>query len=127
MGFCDYVMLEQGCRVYGLTERSMFQTKSLYAGGAEFTITRDGKLVEHTYRYEDNPDHPITGSPLLKRIPLGQKVIDYHGDILLHYYGPDDSSLKLVARFTHGRLEWLRPLSDYPEVTRNLLVEKGAR
>jgi hypothetical protein len=129
MGFCDYVTLEQGCQEYGLTERRSFQTKSLYAGGAEFTITRDGKLVEHSYRYEDDPDriHPITGSPLLKRIPLGEKVIDYHGDILLHYYGTDDISLELVARFTHGRLEWLRPLAEYPEENRVLLVDQGAQ
>ncbi len=129
MGFCDYITLEAGCQEYGLTDRSTFQTKNLYAGGAEFTITLEGRLLEHCYRYEDDHEriHLITGHTMLKRIPVGQRIIDYHGDILLHYCGSDDFSLELVARFTHGRLESLRPLSGYPEANSILLVDQGAR
>jgi hypothetical protein len=107
----------------------MLQTKSLYAGGVEFTITQDGKLVEHLYRYEDDPDRipSTTGSPRFKHTPIGERMIEYHGDILLHHYGTEKNSLELVARFTNGQLEWLRPLADYPEVNRMLLVEQGAR
>jgi hypothetical protein len=67
------------------------------------------------------------GSPLLKRAPKGERVIDYHGDILLYHYQADKSWLELVARFTHGRLEWLRSLADYPEENRVLLMEQGTR
>ncbi len=124
MGFCDYLTVEQEC---GAFRGGRCCTKNLCQTSGEYTITRDGKLVEQLYRYEDDPErvHPLTGAPLLKRVPIGERVIEYHGDILL--YTADDPALELVARFTHGRLEWLCPLEDYPEVNRKLLVEQGAR
>lgn len=129
MGFSDSVTIEQEYAEYGIGKGERFQTKSLYAGMGEFTITEGGNLVEHLYRIEDDPDsrNPITGWPRGKRVDMGRKVIEYHGDILLHRMEPDRQPQEIVVRFTHGRLEWLRPLSEYPEVNRGLLVEQGAR
>lgn len=129
MGFCDYVTLEQEHAEYGVARGSRFQCKSLYAAGTEFTITRDGRLVEHLFRYESDPGrtHPGTGSPLPGRVPCGERAIDYHGDLLLYHCGPGESPRELVARFTHGRLEWLRALDEYPEENHALLLEQGAR
>ena len=53
-------------------------------------------------------------------------MIDYHGDILFTMR-PTNRSSEFVARFTHGRLEWIRPLEHYPEANRRLLMEQGAR
>jgi hypothetical protein len=121
MGFCDYVTLQNGCREYGVPQGSLLQTKSLYAGGGEFTITADGTLVEHLCRFEQ-----AEGRPYYRRVPTGERVIDYHGDILLTH-AADEQVSEFVARFTHGRLEWIRPLEDYPEANRGLLMEQGAR
>lgn len=131
MGFSDNLRLEAAYPEYGVPRGAPFQTKSLYAGGGEFTITVDGQLVEHRYRYEEDPErsHPYGDWPMPKpkRVSLGDRVIAYHGDILLIYNGPDKRWLELVARFTQGRLEWLRPLEEYPEENRVLLIEQGAR
>jgi hypothetical protein len=124
MGFCDYLSFEKEYPEHGISKKTLCQTKSLYAGGAEFTITTDGKLVEHLYRYEDDPGrvHPVTRMPRWKRIAIGQKEIAYHGDIFIHCDGPE-----LIARFTHGRLEWIRSVDEYPEENRALLREQGSR
>ena len=129
MGFYDDVTLESGCQECGIPQGSTLQSKSLYAGGGVFTITRDGKLVEQLHHYEDVPAqlNPVTGWPLSRRVLDGQREIAYHGDILLSYVGADDRHRELVARFTHGQLEWIRPVEDYPEENRVLLVEQGAR
>jgi hypothetical protein len=129
MGFCDYVTVDREDMDRAIISGSRWQTKSLYASGAEFTITTSGKLVEHLYRYDEDPEdiHGITRLPLRKRIPAGEKVIDYHGDILLYRSLPDDALHNVVARFTNGKLEWIRSLEDYPEENRCLLVEQGAR
>jgi hypothetical protein len=129
MGFADNVVLEQASQEYGLKAGTTFQTKSLYAGGGEFTITSDGKLVEHRYRYEDDPTsrHSVGHWGRSKRVHVGDTVIDYHGDILLHGVQPDYSPKEFVARFTHGRVEWIRPAEEYPEENRRLLVEQGTR
>jgi hypothetical protein len=129
MGFCDDVTLERAYPEYGMAARRTLQSKSLYAGGGIFTITRDGKLVEHLYRYEEDPEHvyPFSRQPTLRRVAVGERVIDYHGDILLYQTGEADRVRELVVRFTNGLLEWVRPLEDYPEGNRRLLVEQGAR
>src|ERR1700733_14246386 len=103
MGFCDYIKLEIASPENGVKEGTMFQSKSLYAGGGEFTITAEGKLVEHRYRHEDDPAIPHSNRCWLrgKRIHVGDRVIEYHGDILLHGSMPDGASKQLVARFTH--------------------------
>jgi hypothetical protein len=128
MGFHDNVRLEKAYPEYSLAAGAVFQTKNLYQSSGDFIITEDGKLVQRLYRYEDDPDrrHPDLGSPLPKRVDLGEKVIDYHGDLLL-WHSDADSRLQLVVRFAHGRLEWIRPFSDYPEDNRVLILEQGAR
>lgn len=131
MGFYDNVRLLRWYPEYDVPAGRQFQTKSLYAGGGDFTITEDGQLIEHLYRYEDDPEQtsPITGEPLKKAIHTRDKVIAYHGDISLLAWcdSPDERIQEIVARFTHGVLEWLRPISDYPEDNRTLLREQGAR
>ena len=129
MGFSDYLRFEAPYPEHHIAPDLMYQTKSLYASGAEFTISKDGQLIEHQFRIEEDPDrlNPHTARPLWKRIPIGDRVIDYHGDILL--YGPISGGhpKDVVVRFTHGLLEWIRMAEDYPEVNKTLLLEQGAR
>jgi hypothetical protein len=125
MGFSDKLIIARAYPEFGLQAGTEAQTTSLYAGGSLFTITGDGKLVEHLSRYDDDSD--AGGTPRFKRVHIGDQVIPYHGDILLHIAGADERFHRLVARFTHGQLEWLRPFEEYPEANRQLLIEQGAR
>jgi hypothetical protein len=128
MGLCDYVTLEGEYPGCALPRGSRCQSQSLYAAGSEFAITAEGKLMQHVYRYENDPEqlHPL-GWTRRKRIHLRDEVIAYHGDLLLMYLESAAGLKEWVARFTHGRLEWIKPLDDYPEANRRLLTEQGAQ
>jgi hypothetical protein len=50
------------------------------------------------------------------RSHVADKPIAYHGDICLYRTNQSgDLQGAMVARFTDGKLVWLRPLADYPE------------
>lgn len=129
MGFCDDVKMELAYPECGVEAGDMLQTKSLYAGGGRFTITAMGELIEHRYRYEQDPSRALPGFTRLplKAVYIGDRAISYHGDILLWPYKATKPDDQLVARFTHGTLEWVRPICDYPEENQALLLEQGAR
>lgn len=118
MGFYDNVTVERASGEHGIAVGTVFQTKSLYAGGGDFTITSEGVLVEHVHRR-------TAGSQTV--VHVEDRVIEYHGDILLMGQDDADRVLHFVIRFTHGRLEWIRPLSAYPQHNRVFLLEQGAR
>jgi hypothetical protein len=126
MGMFDTVKLESAQPEHGIAAGTTLQTKDLFAVGASFTITADGRLVEHPCCYENDPqDIAVSAKPLpLRQLPLEDRQIAYHGDILLVGEAANgDHLLELVARFTDGRLEWLRPLSTYPAESLGLLIE----
>ena len=129
MGFCDDLTLEKAYPEYAIAPGQVFQTKNLYQGTGDFTISADGELIEHRYRYDQDQQnlHSVTRSPVLKRVPIGDRVIEYHGDILHFGSKADERYRELVVRFTHGRLEWICPLDKYPEANHALLIEQGAR
>jgi|SRR6185295_17023604 len=85
-----------------------FQTKDLDPALMHYTITRDGRLVRHAGR-----DGWGWGSRLDRDIewPL-------HGDLRIYTSEKslDPSWIEYVVRFTHGRVEWIRP---FEEVRRN--------
>ena len=102
MGMFDVVVFDVelpdcGCPVQG----RRFQTKSLDRCLDIYTVTRAGRLR-------------LTGNDLLGSddAPASEEIdIDFHGDIrLLAEKGHDE----YVARFTHGALEWVRPMADMP-------------
>lgn len=77
-----------------------FQTKDLERTLDEYTITRDGRLVRRARQGE-------WGGPGLDRDiewPL-------HGDVSI-YTSQDDVWIEYVVRFTHGRVEWIRPKEE---------------
>lgn len=75
-----------------------FQTKNLECLLDTYTITGDGRLVRHARRgWREETDHDVEW-------PL-------HGDIRF-YTSKDKEWIEYVARFTHGRVEWIRPLAE---------------
>jgi hypothetical protein len=110
MAFVDFVTFDKEYPEFGISRHTILQSKSLHADDGSFTISADGKLIEHLRRREIDPGRldPVTQEPRYRHVRVGDQVIDYHGDILL--YGPASArgSGALVARFTHGRLATAR-------------------
>lgn len=76
----------------------VFQTKNLECLLDTYTITADRRLVRHARRgWRKETDHDVEW-------PL-------HGDIRF-YTSKDKEWIEYVARFTHGRVEWVRPLAE---------------
>lgn len=80
----------------------LFQTKSLDCCLDHYTVTKVGRLC-------------LRGNPVL---PAEQQQADnvdveFHGDIRLR--SVDGQGEQYIARFTHGTLEWVRPMADMPE------------
>lgn len=78
-----------------------FQTKDLENLLDTYTITREGRLVQHA-------DRGGWGAPLDHDVewPL-------HGDIRFYTsVQTEDPWVEYVARFTHGRVEWIRPMEE---------------
>jgi hypothetical protein len=99
------------------SERS-FQTKSLGNCLDRFTITKEGRLILHSVRYESSGKR---GFGMMKSIPTGDVDTEFHGDIeLVARVG--DRLVEYAARFTHGTLEWIRPLSELSEIHKKLLM-----
>ena len=47
------------------------------------------------------------------------------GDIEMHGVTADNKPVDCAARFTHGTLEWIRPLDELDELHRVSLTEKA--
>jgi hypothetical protein len=109
-------------------QKLVYQTKDLDGFMGDFTITRDGRLIEHesdhitvpekerpyygTQEWEDNPICHIFGS--IKKIYTGNKVIDYHGKV--HFYTiVDDELVEYEAVFTHGKVEYIIEVKEERE------------
>lgn len=106
-----------------------FQTKSLSRCLDRLTVTKEGRLILHAFRYESSQEArdiaddtlPLMARmPLLTRIPMGDIDLDFHGDIRLTSTAEGRLD-QYVARFTHGILEWIRPWSEISEVHRSVL------
>ena len=112
MGMFDYVRLE--CEVpglQGLTEE--FQTKSLDPCMAHYTITKSGRLVRSSRDFglfwDVEPSEPLTPEEMVD--------MDFHGDMRM--VTTQGGFKEYVVRFTHGTLEWVRPVEEIPEPKRN--------
>ena len=50
--------------------------------------------------------------------------MQYHGDVV--FSGElDGCVVEYVVRFTHGILEWIRPISEFSEAERDLVVRRN--
>ena len=88
-----------------------FQTKDLERLLANYTITRDGRLVRHARNRQARagPRHRMAASRGHLRFYTSFKI------------SRESVWVEYVARFTHGRVEWIRPRRRY------LLIPKFPR
>jgi hypothetical protein len=88
-----------------------------------FTITRGGRLIHHSARYVPEANPPNAS---LRLVPVDQQDIDmnFHGDILISR-DTDEELQDYVVRFTHGQLEWIRPLALFSEAERAVVVARN--
>ena len=114
-----------------VVQEETFQTKSFDCLLDSYTITRDGRLIHHQVRYESVPEEerPCYGTSeweqsefahligSLKAVPIGDVEIPYHGDV--YFYTSigsretgDYEWFEYQARFTNGRLKWIRRVSE---------------
>jgi hypothetical protein len=102
-----------------------FQTKSLCRMLDRFTITKEGRLIHHSFRYVEvkTPEDPLLP---FRMVPVDPKDIDmeFHGDIRLN--GEKDGKARdYIVRFTHGTVEWIRPIEMFSEKQRTLIDSRS--
>lgn len=102
-----------------------FQTNSLYRLLERYTITREGRLIQHFVRYEYKDTEGDALFPF-RAIPIDQKDIDmeFHGDIRLNGEN-NDKARDYIVRFTHGTVEWIRPIERFSEQQRALIDSRS--
>lgn len=115
MGTFDHVTCELPMPNGSVAIRDFFQTKSLWCSMDHFTITAAGRLIFHRRLYSTSrmPEH------------VADIDMEYHGDIEIHGGTPDGASVRYAVRFTHGAVEWIRPLDSLPELHQFWLMERG--
>lgn len=89
------------------------QTHDLEECMTTYTITERGHLLEHVFEWvpRDDPD-PLFGLTHQMRDTGERKTVSHHGDItfwLADRAVPQDRHASFLARFTEGRLQWVRP------------------
>ena len=111
-------------------QNESFQTKCLDCLMQNYTITADGLLIHHTEKYECVPEEerPYFGKPewetsfgklcgSLKSVPTGDVEIAHHGDVFFYTStGSGETGdyewFKYQARFTDGRLQWIKRIEN---------------
>lgn len=104
----------------------VFQTKSLDRTMTRYTITADGRLIEHTVRCESVPEEerPYYGKPewekplnrligSMKSIPVRDVEVPFHGDVFFYTSRGKPQTeafewFEYQARFTDGKLQWIK-------------------
>lgn len=114
MGFFDTLRCKANVPGAELLGDREFQTKDLGKRMDEFTICDDGQLIHHRTHFE-------SGSESWKRIPDRDVVVPLHDDITLIGDSASGESCSFVARFTDGKLEWIRPRDDLSDDHREYL------
>ena len=97
-----------------------FQTKSLFRCADRLTITKEGRLIFHPPRYLSHLSNDVS-SPNATETPVSVMDLDFHGDIRLTS-NIEARFVEYAARFTHGKLEWIRPWTELSEIHRALLT-----
>ena len=124
MGFFDYLTCAAEIPGLGVPVGVQFQTRSLLRASAELTISAGGRLVYHQARHEQCGTREVCPGitfPVHKKIPLADRDLDFHGDVLFCGSVDGQTSVAFIARFTHGQLEWIRSSDELPELQQRLL------
>lgn len=116
-------------------QNELFQTKDLNSWMNTFVITKDGRLARRVYEVEEIPEEERKNYNFLgiksthrqseKYTDEFTAILDgdqttlkygYHGDIIFYtskgkHGAPDYKWYEFIARFTDGKLQWIRPHS----------------
>jgi hypothetical protein len=104
MGMFDEVVFE--AELAGLPSNSRhFQTKSLDCCLERYIVTKAGRLCLAGSTFLDDEPFDVDAQRHIESVD-----IDFHGDIRL--VAVEGEYAEYVARFTHGTLEWVRPLDE---------------
>ena len=106
MGMFDEVLWEAELPTGHPQTGRLFQTKSLERCLDRYVVNKAGRLLL------------VGGGLLVDGPPEGTKDqregtdVEFHGDMRL--VSSEGGFKEYVARFTHGTLEWIRPIADVP-------------
>ena len=104
MGLFDDVHLEYDDPALPGIPRD-YQTKSFDPCMDQYTINKDGRLIR-TARIFKGPDPKSWTEEVAD--------IDFHGDMRM-YTSTESGFQEYIVRFTHGTLEWIKPMADVPK------------
>lgn len=96
MGMFDYLYSRYKLPSCDLPSETEFQTKDFDCCLEHYVIAADGRLLRCRSLAEDMVE--LTAA----------EDTEHHGDIRSHGSGPGGERHEFVARFTHGRLEWVK-------------------
>src|SRR5580698_6870152 len=102
MGLYDEIRWDAALPAGHPPDSRMFQTKSLDPGLERYVVTVEGRLLLLVNGFED--DTNLADAATSKGID-----VEFHGDMRLI---STEGLQVYLARFTHGTLEWIRPLGD---------------
>jgi len=103
-------------------QKDVFQTKAFgdgFVGGFldSYTITKEGKLILHKSMWESVPEEerPFYGTPQwddpigqlcgsLKRVPISDDEVNYHGVIRIYTITDDMTWYEYEIKFTDGKV-----------------------
>ena len=102
MGLYDEIRWEAALPKGHPPDSRLFQTKSLDPCLDHYVVTPEGRLLLVGNGFEDDADLADAG--------ISQGIdVEFHGDMRLL---SSEGHQEYLARFTHGTLEWIRPLAD---------------
>jgi hypothetical protein len=101
MGMIDEIRWDAALPEGHPPEDRIFQTKSLDPSWEHYLVTPEGRLLLVGNGWQDEDlEHALNGTGV---------EVEFHGDIrLVSRRGQGE----YLARFTHGTLEWIKPLAD---------------
>lgn len=116
--YCNYPLPNIKSDIY----EKDFQTKSLDCVLNTYTITEEGRLIHHTYRYEEVPEeereyygtskweedgiHRLIGC--IKSVPTGDVDTNYNGEINFYTITENDEWLEFNVIFYNGALKEIK-------------------
>lgn len=101
MGMFDEIRWDAALPEGHPPEDHIFQTKSLDACLEQYLVTAEGRLLLVGNGWQDED---LEHAPNLEGVD-----VDFHGDIQILSV---KEQRQYWVRFTHGTLEWVRPLAD---------------
>jgi hypothetical protein len=123
MGMFDSVIFEGDLPEGMQPSDSGFETKSLFRVMETFTITKEGRLIHRTHRYAKAGSPPGGFNEQAPLVTLDTDM-QFHGDIVVTGFRGNIYS-DYVLRFTHGRLEWARPITSLSEEQQNIAITRN--